>query len=44
LDAEFKYVSRICVSPTLLMLNQTTRKHKPTYMSHWGPVGGRLDI
>jgi hypothetical protein len=19
-------------------------KHKPTYMSHWGPVGGRLDM
>ena len=34
LDAEFKYVSRISLSP--FALHQTVWKHKPTYVSHWG--------
>ena len=44
LDAEFKYVSRISLSPTPFALHQTVWKHKPTYVSHWGPVGGSLDM
>jgi len=43
LDAEFKYVSRISLSPTPFALHQTMWMHTPTYMSHWGPVGGSLD-
>jgi hypothetical protein len=43
LDAEFKYVSRISLSPTL---QQIMWKHKPTriYVSQWGPLGGSLDM
>jgi len=36
LDTEFKYVSRMSLSPTAFMLHQTAWKHKPTYVSHWG--------
>ena len=42
LDTEFKYVSRISLSPTSFALNQTMWKHKPTYGSHWGNIGGSL--
>ena len=44
LDAEFKYVSRISLSPTLFALHRITWKHNPTYVSYWGPVGGSLDV
>ena len=44
LDAEFKFVSRISLSPTLFALHQTMLKHKPTYVSHRGPVRGSQDI
>ena len=44
LDTEFKYVSRISLSPTTFALHQTMWQHKPTYVSHWGPVGGILDM
>ena len=44
LDAEFEYVSRISLSPTPFALHQTMWPHTPTYESHWGPVGGSLDM
>jgi len=44
LDTEFKYVPRISLSPTAFVLHQTVWKHKPTYVSHWGPLGGNLDM
>jgi hypothetical protein len=44
LDAEFEYVSRISLSPTPFALYPTMRPHTPTYVSHWGLVGGSLDI
>jgi len=44
LDAEFKLVSRISLSPTLFALYQTILKHKPKYVSHWGPAGGSQDM
>jgi hypothetical protein len=44
LDAEFGYVSRISLSPTPFALHHTMRPHKPTYVSHWGHVGGSLDM
>jgi len=44
LDAEFKLVSRISLSPTLFALHQTMLQHKPTYVSHWGPVRGSEDM
>ena len=44
LDAEFEYVSRISLSPTPFALLQTMRPHTPTYESHWGTVGGSLDM
>jgi len=44
LDTEFKYVSKISLSPTPLALHQTTWKHKSTFVSHCGPVGGSLDM
>jgi hypothetical protein len=42
LDVEFEYVSRISLSPTPFALNHTM--HMPTYVSHWEPVGGSLDM
>jgi hypothetical protein len=44
LGTEFKYVSRISLSPTPFTMHQTMCKHKPTYVSHWGLVEGRLDM
>ena len=44
LDAEFKYFSRISLSPTPFALHQTMAKHKPMYISHGGPVGYSLDM
>jgi hypothetical protein len=44
LDAKFKYVYRISLSPTRFVLHQTVWRHKPTYVSHRRPVGGSLDI
>ena len=44
LDAEFEYVSRISLSPSPFALPQTKRPHMPTYVCHWGPAGGSLDM
>ena len=42
LNAEFKYVSRISLSPTPSAVHQTMWKHKLTYVSHWG--GGLKEV
>ena len=44
LDAEFEYVSRISLSHTPFALHQTMWPHTPTYVNHWRPVGGSLDM
>ena len=44
LDAEFEYVSRISLSPSPFALHQTMRPYMPTYVCHWGPAGGGLDM
>jgi len=44
LDAEFEYISGISLSPTPFALHKTMWPHTPTYVSHWGPVGGSLDM
>jgi hypothetical protein len=44
LDAEFKCISRISLSPTPFALHQTMYKHKLTYVSYLGPAGGSLDM
>ena len=41
-DTEFKYVSRISLSPTPFSLHRNMWKHKPTYVSHRGPIGCSL--
>ena len=43
-DAEFKYVSRISLSPTSFALHQTMCKHMPTYVNHCGLAGGSLEM
>jgi len=44
LGAELEYVSRTSLPPTPFALHQTMRPHTPTYVSHWGPVGGSLNM
>jgi len=42
LEAEFKYVSRISLSPTYFVLHHTMWPHAPTYVSHCGSEGSSL--
>jgi hypothetical protein len=44
LDAEFKHVPKISLSPTAFALHQAVWKHRPTYVRPWGPVGRSLDM